>query len=354
MNLAQLFVKQLDDNLFIMELYHGQTGDFREFGISYLCSYLETTFQLTGKKAVFLDYTDGLLGKLMAKSLRGKKNIKAVLVYQEGTVQGLEEQDFIWNGGNILPMEMSIPPEQIKSLIDQIFQDSDFVQENNLTIANTSNVCRLLSQVSFFPYSFSRIKDKVDGDIYYALDAGNYGTLMAGLYSWRFALPVSGFFLPTSSNLFLDSDGNPVIKNTISNQTASSVNPANLERLDSFFEQNKFMMRNFVHPSPVTTPSMILATEELYKKYGIIADQETARAYAAIQNNLTDLIDEESAIVLVDYNHPSLSKDYCAKVLGITPKLPDSIEQIQTKVTLNKKTISTLKELKELIKSIKS
>jgi threonine synthase len=349
-------VKQLDDNLFIMELYHGQTGDFREFGISYLCSYLETTFQLTGKKALFLDYTDGLLGKLMAKSLRGKKNIKAVLVYQEGTVQGLEEQDFIWNGGNILPIEMSIPPEQIKSLIDQIFQDSDFVQENNLTIANTSNVCRLLSQVSFFPYSFSRIKDKVDGDIYYALDAGNYGTLMAGLYSWRFALPVSGFFLPASPNLFIDSDGNPIIKDTISNpnQNASSMNPANLERLDSFFEQNKLMMRNFVHPSPVTTQTMMEATKELYKKYGIIADPETARAFAAVKNNLTDLIDEESAIVLVDYNHPAFAKEYCQNVLGITPKLPNYIEQFQTNVKLNKKTISTIEELKEKIKSLNS
>ena len=99
---------------------------------------------------------------------------------------------------------------------------------------------------------------------------------------------------------------------------------------------------------------MMEATKELYKKYGIIADPETARAFAAVKNNLTDLIDEESAIVLVDYNHPAFAKEYCQNVLGITPKLPNYIEQFQTNVKLNKKTISTIEELKEKIKSLNS
>jgi len=66
------------------------------------------------------------------------------------------------------------------------------------------------------------------------------------------------------------------------------------------------------------------------------------------------LIDEESAIVLVDYNHPAFAKEYCQNVLGITPKLPNYIEQFQTNVKLNKKTISTIEELKEKIKSLNS
>lgn len=42
--------RQLDKNLFILELYHGATGTFKDFGVSYLTSALETILQMDGKK----------------------------------------------------------------------------------------------------------------------------------------------------------------------------------------------------------------------------------------------------------------------------------------------------------------
>ena len=137
-------VVQLDENLFQMQLYTGFTGQQRDFGISYLCSYLENTLELEGQKAVFLDFCYGSLGSILAKCLRGKKNIKAVLVYQKGTVHGFSEEDFVWNGGNIYPVEMDAPIEQIRNVIFEIYENKDFVKNHKITIANTTNVCRML------------------------------------------------------------------------------------------------------------------------------------------------------------------------------------------------------------------
>ena len=99
-------VRQLDDKLFLMELYHGFTGYHRDYGVSYLCSYLEATLQLNGGKAIFLNFTHGGIGALLSRILKGKKNIKAVLVYKKGTVRGLDQESLAWNGGNIYPIEM--------------------------------------------------------------------------------------------------------------------------------------------------------------------------------------------------------------------------------------------------------
>ena len=90
-------IKQLDDNLFNLELFHGYTGCYRDFGVSYLCSYLETTHTLNGGNSLFVDFTHGELGALLAKVLKDKKHIKAVLVYQKGSVRGLAQEDLIWN-----------------------------------------------------------------------------------------------------------------------------------------------------------------------------------------------------------------------------------------------------------------
>ena len=349
-------VRQLEDNLFFMELYHGFTGYHRDYGVSYLVSYLEYTLELTGKKAIILDYTHGGLGALLSRLLKGKKNIKAVLVYKKGDVRGIDNESLAWNGGNIYPVEMDKSEEEIKAVLSSIFNDRDFVQQYGLTVANTTNICRLLSQLFFFPYAFAQIKSKVDGDIYYAMDAGNYGTLMAGLYSWRFALPVSGFLVPSTPSLFADMSGSPkVMDSIISVENRSSTNPtipANLERLESFFENNEAMMKHFVFPVAISEKQREKAAKELYMNYNIFADASTATAYAVVKERSEEIFDEDGAVVLMAYNDPALSPDYCRHVLGEAPEMSDTIKKTMKPNRLEKPLFNTAEEIRDVIKSL--
>ena len=347
-------IRQLDDNIFNLELFHGYTGCYRDFGVSYLCSYLETTHELNGGDSVFVDFTHGELGTLLAKVLRGKKHIKAVLVYEKGSVRGLEEQDYIWNGGNLLPLEMEGSEQEIKAAIAELFTDKKLIAEKNLTLANTTNVCRLMAQVFHFAYAFAQIKHKVDGDIFYSLEAGNYGMLMAGLYSWRFALPVNGFYVPATDSLGIDGAGNAQILDSFvelkNRNDADPVVPANLERLETFFGDNALMIRNFVFPTVVNERAREKAAKELFIKYGVFADPGTASAYAAaIEQGLGDGYADD-ALVLVSQNHPALSSSYCRHVIGETPELPQNIAQTLKPVKLNRPVIKDSAELKKVIK----
>lgn len=349
-------VKQLDGSLFMTEMYHGFTGCHRDYGVSYLVSYLETTLQLKGGKAVFLDFTHGGLGALLSKILNGKKNIKAVLVYQEGTVRGLDEESLVWNGGNIYPVEMEGSEAEIKAAISEVFADREFVQTNGLTVANTTNVCRLLGQIFFFPYSFAQVKKKFNGEFYYAMGAGNYGSLMAGLYSWRFALPVNGFYVPSTTALARSANGSPVVLDSlvdlkVRGETNPAV-PANLERLESFFGKNEMMMRNFIYPCDVSEEQRDAAAKELYMKYGIFADKETASAYAVVKENCSEVFDEDGAFILTAYNHPSLSSDYCRHVIGEAPEMPDEIKASFVPVQLRRPVIASVEELKKIAGSL--
>ena len=345
-------VKQLGGSLFMTEMYHGFTGCHRDYGVSYLVSYLETTLQLKGGKAVFLDFTHGGLGALLSKILKGKKNIKAVLVYQKGTVRGLDEESLAWNGGNIYPVEMEGSEAEIKAAISEVFADREFVQTNGLTVANTTNVCRLLGQIFFFPYSFAQVKKKFNGEFYYAMGAGNYGSLMAGLYSWRFALPVNGFYVPSTTALARSANGSPVVLDSlvdlkVRGETNPAI-PANLERLESFFGKNEMMMRNFIYPCDVSEEQRDAAAKELYMKYGIFADKETASAYAVVKENCSEVFDEDGAFILTAYNHPSLSSDYCRHVIGEAPEMPDEIKASFVPVQLRRPVIASVEELKKI------
>lgn len=350
-------VRQLDDKLFIMELYHGHTGLQKDFGVSYLVSYLESTAYLNGGSAVFLDFTHGGLGALLARALRGKHNVKAVVVYQKGTVAGISDEDFAWNGGNIYPVEMEGSEEEIKAEISKVFADKDFVARYGITVSNTTNVCRLLGQIFLFPYSFAQIKNKVCSDIYYACDGGNYGTIMAGLYSWRFALPVSGFFVPATAALGTNFSGSPVVLDSFVNlkdrNSANPVVPANLERLESFFSNNSLMMKHFVYPVKIDASDEETAAKELFTKYGVYADRETARAYASVKQSDQNIFEEEGCVVLTAYNHPSFQSDYCKYMLGEAPDMPDNIKESLIKVDLHKPYAKTYEDLMNIIKELK-
>jgi len=350
-------VKQLDDKLFYMELFHGYTGCHKDFGVSFLCSYLETIHTIYGGNTIILDYSKHALGTLLSKVLHNKKHIKAVVVHSKGTVHGIADEDLAWNGGNVYPVEMEGSENDIKSAIGQVYADTEFRNIHNLTTATTSNIGRLIPQIFSFPYSFAKIKHLVDGDLYYACDAGNYSTLMAGLYSWRLALPLSGFYLPATDSLSRDVKGNPVMLDAFvdisKRDGASPLNPANLERLESFFDKNELMMRHFVYPQVISEKAREKSAKELFMKYGVFADAGTAAAYAAIKDDADEIYEDEGAVVLIGQKDPSLSADYCRHVLGEAPEMPEHLKEFLRPVQLGKPVISTVEELKGIISSLK-
>ena len=188
------------------------------------------------------------------------------------------------------------------------------------------------------------------------MGAGNYGSLMAGLYSWRFALPVNGFYVPSTAALARSPSGAPVVVDSFvdlkARGEANPAIPANLERLESFFGKNELMMRNFVFPFDVSDEQRDAAAKELFIKYGVFADKDTASAYAAAKENISEVYDEDGAFILCAYNHPSLSSDYCRHVIGEAPEVPHEIKASLEPFSLKRPVITSVEELKKIAGSM--
>lgn len=351
-------LRQLDDQLFHLELFHGYTGNHRDIGISYLCSFLEVTHNLKGGNSLIFDYTHGELGAQLSRILKGKQHIKAILLYNsDSQLLGLEKEDLIENGGNILPVFIDKPESEIQMEIKKIFAQRDFAQEHNLTVTNSTNVGRLMAQIFYFPYAFSRVKSVAQDDIYYAVDAGNFASLMAGLYAWNFTLPVKGFFLPGTKGLCADAIGNPLMLDSFVNSkdrlSLTSMFPENLERLEAFFGSNIHMMKHFIHPVEVSQYDTEKAAQELFKKYGTFVDERGARSYASVMLGGQTYMDDGGVFVLISQRHPGLSSDFCNHCIGESPNLPDYIKNSLAPSEITPKHISDFSELTGIIESVK-
>ena len=349
-------VRRLDDTHFMLELFHGPSGCHRDFGIAYLTACLETILQMRESSATILAVTRRETGAVLAQELRGKKRIKAVVVCPKGNVYGMEESDYCWNGGNIYPAEIEGNEDDCRNLVRSILADRNFSEAHRLTVANTANIGRLLPQAFFYPFAFSRLKGEVPGDMYYALAPGNYSNIVAGLYSWRFALPLNGFFIPATDALTVNAAGDCIVLDSVvpyaERMPADPTDPSNIERLEEVFSANSLMMRNFVYPVKLTDKMVDDAVKELFVKYGIFADRHTGRAYAAAKVKADMSSEDGGAVIIVARDHPCLSADYIRSTTGEAPCVPERIASALKAVRVGKPVISSEAELRSIIAGI--
>lgn len=349
-------LKKLKDNFYALELFNTPTGSHKDFGISFLINCLETILTMKGENGIFVDATVGELGASVARAMTGLKHLKAVLIYPKGMVRGLKESDFVWNGGNIYPVEIDGTEADCHNIVRSIFDDKSLVEKLNLTVANTANIGRLMAQMFFYPYAFSRLKGQVNSAIHYAVPCGNYSNLVAGLYSWKLNLPVNGFICPTTDEIKAGFDGKIEIMDSIvafaSREKADPASPSNLERLEDVFHNNSMMLKNLIFPGAVTEEQKSEACRELYMKYNIFADELTSAAYAAAKVRKELCEDDDETIVLVMRDHPALSSQWIRHNTGIAPDLPQNIDEVLTPTVLNKPLMHTAEEIKQVIRSL--
>lgn len=350
-------LNRLNERLYHLELFHGPTGSHKDFGIAYLASCLEHICIMHETEAIVVADTTGETGASIAQAFKNKKHLKAVLLYPKGAMRGLDESCFVWNGGNIYPVEVNGNVDDCIGLVREVFADSKLVEEYGLTLANTSNIGRLLPQAFFYTFAFTRLKNRVCSDIYYALSSSNYGNLIAGLYSWKFALPVNGFITDCTASLGVDPNGGCLLTDSqIPLNMRGAANPAvpsNLERLEALFATNPMVMRGFVFPAEVSPAEQKEAAQKLYMEHKLLVSPQTADAYAAALKRSDLLEEDDGALVIISRDHPAFSSKQVRQLCGVEPDMPDYIKKILTPTPSGKVIEPTKEAVVSILKEIK-
>lgn len=321
---------RLDERLSLLRLDGGPTGTFKDFGISFLAALMEE-FLRDGRTATVLTATTGDTGASMARAFAGRKNLRAVILYPDGPVRGLDPGAFADAGGNVIPIRVRGSYDDCQRLIRESFEDRPFVDRYGLTSANGINIGRLLPQTFYYLYSFAVLKREIEGDFLFSVPSGNFGNLIAGLYAWKFGMPVNGFVAAMNAN---DSCGDFFRLGTFSPKapvrTASPAmdvgNPSNIERLQAFYREAPAVMRNMVHPMAISDEATFAAMELAWKRYGVLLDPHSAVAFSAAQRVLGGDVEEGHVVVLCTGN-PARSAAMVRRATGQEPEaLADQAE----------------------------
>jgi threonine synthase len=325
---------RLDDGLSLLSLHNGPTGVFKDFGIAFLAAVMEELVKNSGP-AMVLSASRGNVGVSLAQAFRGRKGINSVILYPAGPIRGLDPASFVTNGGNIIPIQITGTLDDCQRLIVEAIEDRPFAERYGVTSANAINLGRLLPQCFYYIYAFVKIKNSLSGDLVFSVPCGNFGNLIAGLYAWKFGMPVTGYIAAMNVN---DAFGDyirgrrfvprPVVA---TNSPSLDVGlPSNYKRLAAFYEESPAVMRNMVYPASIGDDRTVAAIGKVWKKYGVLLDPHSAVAFAAAEDLAAsqEFAGHVHTVVLAT-GHPAKRAVLVSQAIGRDIEIPPHLAQLQ-------------------------
>lgn len=321
-------ISKLDDKLFLLELFHGPSCAFKDFGASFLATCMEEFLKQEHRRAVILTATSGDTGSAVAQAFYKKENIDVVILYPSGRVSPLQEKQLTTLGENIHALEVKGSFDDCQRMVKEAFMDKTLKEEFSLTSANSINLGRLIPQSFYYVYAYAQLKDTEKAPIF-CVPSGNFGNLTAGVYASVWGMPVTGFIAATNANDVVPQylAGKPY-KPRPSLHTLSNAmdvgNPSNFERLEALFGSREKMAK-LIKGDSISDKETLETIKKYYKDKQIFLDPHTAVGVLASERYLKNNTDH--SIISLSTAHPGKFLEVVEQATGTVPPLPERLEQ---------------------------
>lgn len=333
-------IEKLDDKLYIMRLDKGQTAAFKDFAARAMARIMEYFVAEEGNNLLILTATSGDTGAAIANAFNGMKNIKVVVLFPEKEVTERQRKLMTTLGDNITAIAVEGKFDDCQALVKDAFVDNDF---NNLSSANSINFARLMPQIVYYVYAYSRL-----GKVNFSVPCGNFGNLMGGLIAKKMGMPVNKFIVGVNENdeffKFYKTGEYARIspsRNCLSN--AMNVgHPSNFARLVALYggvinDQGNISkmpdmdtIRKDMWAYSVSDEMTREEIKHIYEEYGTVVEPHGAVGLYAYERYLEESKDDTIGVCL-ETAHPAKFPETIREVIGIEPELPESMKEAMEK-----------------------
>lgn len=205
-------VVELNESLFLLELWHGPTCAFKDMALQILPHLLVKSMKKTGEKSeiIILVATSGDTGKAALEGFADVEGTRIIVFYPDNGVSEVQKYQMITQtGSNVKVFGVNGNFDDTQTGVKRIFTDEELIsmlEDKNLKFssANSINWGRLVPQIVYY---FSAYADLIKenritaGDkINFVVPTGNFGNILAGFYAANMGLPVNKFICASNDN----------------------------------------------------------------------------------------------------------------------------------------------------------
>jgi threonine synthase len=326
-------VVDIGDGIHLLELFHGPSCAFKDFGASFLATVMESFLDRSERRAIILTATSGDTGSAVAQAFHNRKNIEVVILYPSGRVSPLQEKQLTTVGGNVTALEVSGSFDDCQRMVKEAFTDRDLMARLPLTSANSINLGRLIPQSFYYVFAFAQLRKRLNDEFVFCVPSGNYGNLTAGVLAWRWGLPVNGFVAASNRNdvvpEYLTSGMFHPRPSVHTPSNAMDVgNPSNFERLLAIFHDDWNGMRAMISGESVGDRDTFDTIRRYYRKSGRFLDPHTAVGICAAERRFDRELASAMDVVVLSTAHPAKFSEIVKEATGAEPPLPPELARV--------------------------
>ncbi|MGH8177464.1 MAG: threonine synthase [Steroidobacter sp.] len=184
----------------VLELFHGPTCAFKDFGARFLAACLERIRRPERRKLTILVATSGDTGGAVAAAFHNQPWVEAVVLYPKGLVSERQAQQLACWGGNVRTFAVRGSFDDCQRIVKEAFLDPAFAETHQLSSANSINIGRLLPQMVYYARAGLELWRETGRRANFIIPTGNLGNALACLWARHIGLPIGEIVLATNAN----------------------------------------------------------------------------------------------------------------------------------------------------------
>ena len=306
-NLAK--IKELDDSKIILELFHGPTAAFKDFGLQLAASFFNESLIRSNKTAIVLGATSGDTGSAAIDSCKRFDSIKSFILLPEGNMSEVQRRQMTTvNSDNVFVLKVNGTFDDCQNIVKEGFKVRSFLKNDQYLLAvNSINWVRIIGQICYYFYAslkISKFKEKLS----FSVPTGNFGNVFACYSAFKMGMPLNKIIVAVNNNnilhrFFENNDySKNVVKETISPSMDISI-ASNFERLIYDFYANRDsnlcseLYSNFPEYPISVEKELWKKSKELFVSY-TVDDTSTVTAMRDVYKSYDYLMDPHTAVAL--------------------------------------------------------
>ncbi len=343
---------EVDDNIYVLELFHGPTFAFKDVGARFIARMLSHFVSKKEQETVnVLVATSGDTGSAVANGFLGVKGIKVFVLYPSGKVSDIQEAQFTTLGKNITAIEVDGTFDDCQSLVKSAFMDVELNEIMKLTSANSINVARFLPQSFYYFHAYAQLLQKgITNNVVISVPSGNLGNLTAGLFAKHMGLPVNRFVAANNENdVFYEYlktgkyNARPSVQ-TIANAMDVG-DPSNFARILDLYQHSHKKITADISAFRYSDNEIARCINDVFHNKGYLLDPHGACAYMAAKESIKE---GETAIFFATA-HPAKFKEVVESSISNPIEIPEKLSAFMHKSKQTIKTSTDYNSFKEIL-----
>ena len=346
------------NNVSILELFHGPTAAFKDFGLQLAAAFFNQVLESENKTAIVLGATSGDTGPAAIDACKGFARIKSFIMLPNGNMSEVQRRQMSTiDAKNIFALRINGTFDDCQDLVKHAFKQRDFLNSDQYLLAvNSINWTRIVGQICYYFYAFNMLHSK--GNLNFSVPTGNFGNVFACYSAHQMGLPINKISVAVNDNDILHRffSGNDYSKQathqTISPSMDISV-ASNFERLvyDFFLERDASGCAKLFDQFP-TNP--IQLDENIWNKKNKlfsssrVSEDHTKELIRKIFHSQDYILDPHTAIALDEaVNKSDTNNHYIVLSTAHPAKFPKVYEELGINLSNIPKALTGLYEKPE-------